>query len=259
MAPRSMWSGMVTLGLVSVPMKLYSTLEHGNEIKFNQVHNACSKQIAQKRWCGECEREVAYDELVKGYPMGEAMVVIDPAEIEAARPEASRTIPIESFVALDAIDPIYVDTSYFMAPETRAEAAFALLREAMVEQEVVALGRIVLRLREHLCVIRPVGAGLLLQTLHWPESVRPVMAAPDAPIAPAMLKQAIQLVEAVTVEDPDLSSYREKYRDEIMAMIEARAEGLPLPVAAPAAAPEGVDLMQALEQSLAAARERAAG
>ncbi|MGH9125873.1 MAG: Ku protein [Acidimicrobiales bacterium] len=261
--PRSIWSGAVSFGLVNVPIKLI-TATSPKDIRFNQLHDADGGRINQKRVCSVDGEEVEYNHIVKGYDLGGGRyVLIDPEELRAAYPEASRTIDIEEFVDLADIDPIYFENTYYLVPEDRAAKPYALLVEAMADTGKVAIGRFVLRTKQYLAALRAKDGVLVLSTMLFADEVVAVddldLPAGRSKPAERELAMAKQLVESLSAPfDP--TKYHDDYRERVMELIEQKADGVEIaqpPEAAPAA--PVVDLMAALEASLAAARKAKSG
>jgi DNA end-binding protein Ku len=259
--PRAIWSGSVSFGLVNVPVKLV-TATSSKDVRFHQLHASDGARINQRRVCSADGEEVEYGDIVKGYDLGGGnYVVVEPDELASIDPESSRTLDIEEFVDLDEIDPLYFDHSYYLLPDDRAAKPYALLVEAMERTKKVALGRFVLRTKQYWATLRAREGALVLATmLYEDEVVDPVdLEVPTTEsVAPTEkeVKMATALVESLAGPfDP--GKYHDDHRDKVMALIEAKAEGqvIAAPVAAEASAPV-VDLMAALEASLAAARER---
>ncbi len=257
--PRAIWSGSVSFGLVNVPIKLV-TATSPKDVRFHQLHDADGARINQKRVCSQDGEEVDYAHIVKGYDLGGGRyVVIDPEELRTIDPEASRTIDIEEFVDLVDIDPIYFENSYYLVPDNRAEKAYALLVDAMTETGKVALGRFVLRTKQYLVTLRPKNGVLVLSTMLFSDEVidsgdLDVPTADETRPSSRELAMAQQLVESLSSEfDP--TKYHDTYREQVLELIEKKAEGHEIAqVPEPAAAAPVVDLMAALEASLAAAR-----
>jgi len=263
MPPKAIWSGSVSFGLVNVPVKLV-TATSPKDIRFNQLHDADGGRIQQKRVCSVDGEEVDFNHIVKGYDLGGGRyVIVDPEELRALDPEASRTIDIEEFVDLADIDPIYFERTYYLVPDTRAEKAYALLVEAMARTGKVALGRFVLRTKQYLAVLRAKEGALALSTMLYADEVVGVdnLEVPSADaVQPSEreLAMAEQLVQSLATEfDP--AKYQDDYRERVLDLINRKAEGeeIAVPPETPAAAPV-VDLMAALEASLAEARKEKA-
>jgi DNA end-binding protein Ku len=256
--PRAIWSGSISFGLVNVPVKL-ATAVSSQDVRFNMLHAPDNSRISQKRFCAEEDKEVPYDEIVKGYEISPGQyVVIDPDELAALDPKATHTIDIEEFVDLDEIDPIYYEHPYYVVPEPRAGKAYALLVEAMTRTNKVAIARLVLRTKQYLAALRPKDGALVLNTLLYADEVRPIEGVEDvdpSEVSDKELKMAEQLVESLSAKfEPE--KFRDEYRDQVLEMIEQKAAGQEI-VSQPAVAeaPSVVDLMAALEASLAASKE----
>ncbi|MDX6667307.1 MAG: end-binding protein Ku, partial [Solirubrobacteraceae bacterium] len=222
----------------------------------------------QKRVNPQTGEEVPYEQIVKGYEISpDQYVVITPDELEALDPEKTRTIDIEGFVDLEEIDPIYFDHPYYLVPDTGADKAYNLLREAMDKAGKVAIARVVIRSKESLVAIRPAGSVLQMSTMLFhdevvpPESIGelPDTKAKDAKANKRELEMAEQLIASLS-EDFEPEKYRDEYRDRVLDLIERKAEGQEIAIQPPAEAPTKVpDLMAALEQSINAAKQTDGG
>ena len=260
--PRAIWSGSVSFGLVNVPVKL-TTATSPKDVRFNQLHDADHARISQKRVCSKDGEEVGYDHIVKGYDLGGGnYVVVEPEELAAIDVEATRNIDIEEFVDLSEIDPVYFEHSYYLVPDGRAEKPYALLVETMERCNKVALGRFVLRTKQYLAALRARDGVMVLSTmLYSDEVVEPgeleVPTAADTAPSERELQMAAQLVESLSAPF-DLTKYHDDYREKVLALIEAKAQGEIIHQPPPAAEPAPVvDLMAALEASLARAKQSA--
>ena len=258
-----MWTGAISFGMVTVPVKLYSALDR-KAVRFHQLSGKSGVRIAQKRVDPQSGEEVPYEEIVKGFEITpERYVRIEPGELEALAPKKSRTIEIEEFVELAQIDPIYYDHPYYLAPAPGGAKPYRLLLEAMREAGKVAIARVVIRSKESLVAIRPVGDALGMATMIFADEVLPtdrleeIAETREVNTTKRELEIAIQLVESLAGEfEPE--KYSDSYREEVLALIERKAQGeeiavqpAPEEVAAPAP-----DLMSALKASLDAVRER---
>jgi DNA end-binding protein Ku len=247
---------------VNVPVKLYSAVSK-KTVRFNQLHDADGARIQQKRVCSQDGEEVPYENIVKGFEIGpDRYVVITPEELEALDPAKTRSIDIEDFVDLDEIDPLYYEHPYYLVPDTGASKAYKLLLEALRETNKVAIARVVLRSKEYLVAIRPAGEVLTMETMLFADELLPAEGLDELPDADVRatereLAMAQQLIEAQATEfDP--TRYRDEYRERVLDLIERKAAGEDIAVQPMVEEPQEVpDLMAALEQSLAAARERA--
>ncbi len=257
--PRAIWSGSISFGLVNVPVKLYSAISP-KDVRFNQLEEGTNARIRQKRVSAETGEEVPYERIVKGYEISpDRYVVITPEELEALDPKATRAIDIEDFVEYDQIDPVHYERPYYLVPEKGAAKAYALLLQAMKESNKVAIARMVLRTKQYLAAIRPKGDVLCLETMLFADEVVPDseldgLPGDDVEVSERELKMARQLIESLST-DFEPEKYRDEYREQVLALIEAKAEGQEI-VAQPATEEptQVVDLMAALEASLAAAR-----
>jgi DNA end-binding protein Ku len=263
---RAIWSGSISFGLLNVPVKLYSAVSR-KQISFRELRDSDKSRIRHKRVAEADGKEVSYDDIVKGYELGpEQYVVFSRDELEELDPKKTKAIEVEEFVDLDDIDPIYFVQPYYLGPEKGAERAYSLLVKAMTDERKVAISRFVLRNREHLAALRPMGDVLTLTTMRFadeivqPEELDGVV--PDDVEAPKKkeLDMAKQLVGSLTSDfDPD--QFRDEYREELLEMIERKAQGEDLVQAVseeptPTKAP---DLMAALEESLAAVKGESLG
>jgi DNA end-binding protein Ku len=258
---RAIWSGAISFGLVNVPVKLFSATSP-KTVRFHQVSAKTGARIRQKRVDPSTGEEVPYEEIVKGYEISpDRYVLIDPDELEALDPKATKTIDIEDFVDLDEIDPIYYDHSYYLAPTAGGAKAYRLLLDAMGESGKVGIGRVVLRSKQQLCALRPNEDVLTLSTMLFgdevlaPDRLDELDAVEDAPASDRELKMAEQLINSLSRQfDP--SKYHDDYRERVIQLIERKAAGEEIAVEPeaeePAAAP---DLMAALEASLAAVED----
>jgi DNA end-binding protein Ku len=263
--PRSIWSGSLSFGLVNIPVKLYSAISP-KDIHFHLLHAADGVRIQQKRVCPADGKEVPYESLVKGYEIAPGQyVVVRPEELEALDPKATHTIDIADFVSLPEIDPIHFEHSYYIVPNAGAEKAYMLLLRAMNEANKVAIARMVLRTKEYLVAIRPVGRVLSVVTLLYPDEVVPAETLPNLPrenvdVNPRELAMAQQLIASLSTDfKPD--RYHDEYRDRVLALIERKAQGQEV-VTQPDQQPptaKVINLMEALEASLAASKQRAGG
>jgi DNA end-binding protein Ku len=265
MAPRPIWTGTVSFALLSVPVKLY-TATRSKDISFNQIEKSTGARIKQKKVSSVSGEEVASEDIVKGYKLGgDSYVLIESEELEALAPRDAaneKTIRILDFVNLDDIDPVYFEKAYYIAPEKGGLRPYALLARAMKDTGKVAIAKVVMHNREYLTAIRTVGTTLCMETmLFGDEVVSPSeidgLPDKDIEIAEKELEMAKMLVETSSGEfEPN--KYRDEYRDKVMAMIEAKAAGQTFEVPKSEEPAKVVDLMAALEASLAAAKAKKA-
>lgn len=258
---RSIWGGAISFGLVNVPVKLFTAVRK-KDVRFHQLHSKDGARIQQKRVCSADGAEVPYEELVKGYEISkDQYVVIDPEELEELDPESTHTIDIEDFVDLDQIDPLFFDSSYYVVPDERGSKPYRLLLEAMRDANKVGIAKVVMRTKQYLVAVRPVGEALVMSTMNFADEVVPQdelegLPGPDksAQVSDRELKMAQQLIDSLST-DFDPTKYHDTYREQVLDLVERKAEGQEI-VAQPAAERPTpvVDLMAALEASLAAAK-----
>jgi DNA end-binding protein Ku len=256
---RALWTGTISFGLVNIPVRLFSATR-SHDIAFHQVEEKTGKRIHNKRVVEGGNREVPFDHIVKGYEVSKGKIVrIEPGELKSLAPEKTSTIDIEDFVDLNEIDPLYWDTTYFVGPDERAGAAksYALLRKAMEETNKVGIGRFVMRTKEYLATVRPLGSALALETMFYADEIRsiddvvPASAKKDtAPASQvALAKQLIKSLEGSF----DPKRYKDTFRDRVLDLIKKKGRGEEIEVTEEQeAVPEVVDLMEALKASLSA-------
>jgi DNA end-binding protein Ku len=261
---RSIWSGTIGFGLVSIPVRLFSAVQQ-KDVRFNQFEGETGKRIRYKRVAEGTDREVEYEDIVKGYEVDDGrFVMIEPEELEELEPERSRTIAIEDFVDLDEIDPIYFERTYYVAPQEDAGAQqpYALLLQAMQQRNKVGIGSFVMRGKQYLAVIRPMQDGVLaLETMYLPDEVR---ALEEIDTLPAQVDvderhtgMALQLIESLSSPwQPE--KYRDTYRERVLEFIDRKAEGEEFVVEEAPEPAKVADLMEALKRSVAEASGRAA-
>ncbi len=251
--PSTIWGGSISFGLVSVPVKL-TPATRSKDVSFNQLEAETGSRIRLRRVSEQTGEEVPMDQIVKGYEIAKGRyVVVEKDELDAIAPKATRNIEIEDFVDLDEIDPIYFVSPYYVLPDAAAVKPYRLLLEAMQELRKVAIGRVVMRGKEHLVAIRPMGDLLCVETMRYADEVIPVSelgGAPEADLTEKELTMARQLVESLA-EDFDAEKYENEYREQLMGLIERKAAGEEV-IAEPASEEPAkvLDLMAALEASL---------
>jgi DNA end-binding protein Ku len=260
--PRSIWTGAISFGLVTVPVKLYSAVQR-KSVRFNQLSAKTGARIQMKRVDPTTGDEVPYEDLVKGYELSpDRYVVIEPEELDALDPKATKTIDILDFVELADIDPIFYDHPYYLAPGAGGAKPYRLLLDAMRETGKVAIAKVVIRSKESLVALRPVGDVLEMATLLFadevvdPARLDEIPAAEDVDTNDRELTIAKQLVESLATEwEPE--KYHDEYRERVLELIERKAAGEEIAVApAQEEAQPMPDLMSALKASLDAVRER---
>jgi len=252
----AIWNGTINFGLVTIPVKLFTAVRE-NELHFNQLHTKDKGRIRYQRVCEVCGKEVPWDDIVKGYEYEKGdYVILSDEDLKQANVEATQSIDIVQFVDLDEIDPMYYEKPYYLEPEKKGRHAYALLRDALAKSNKVGIARVVIRTREHLAALKPNGDALVLEIMHFADELVEVgdYNIPDRKEAPPAneMKAAQMLIGTMSAPfEPD--EFRDKYRDDVLEMIEARAKGQPQKRAAKKApAPSKVvNLMDVLQRSLA--------
>jgi DNA end-binding protein Ku len=263
---RAIWSGSISFGLLNVPVKLYSAVARRG-ISLREIRESDGARIRHRRVAEGTDEEVPYEKIQKAFEITSGNYVpIGKDELAALAPKKSRAIEVQDFVDLDEIDPIYFDSPYYLGPAEGAEKAYSLLASAMKASGKVAIARFVFRNKEHLAALRSENTVLTLTTMRFadevvpPEELDDVLPAEKPKVAKKEVEMAEKLIDSLTSEfDP--SSYRDEYREELMALIERKAEGKEVvtPQAAEPEATEAPDLMAALEESIAAIKGKADG
>ena len=254
MAARPTWKGFLKISLVNIPVKVFPATESGSTISFNQLHGECRTRIQQKRWCAHCDREVPNSEIVKGYEFEKGhYVILNEDDFDKVRPESTRVIDLVQFADEGSIDPMYVDRTYYLAPDGGvAGDAFAVIREGMVGK--VGIGKLALYGREYLVAVRPFERGIVMHTLHHAAEIRHISAVEELNSVPTTVKpDEVKLAKQVigTFERPlDLATYTDEYRAGLQTIIDAKVAGQDIVAPTIEDAPKVVNLMDALRKSL---------
>src|SRR5450755_3129725 len=249
----SVWSGYLTFGLISMPIRLFSGARSSG-ISFNQLHRADLHRVKQQLICPLDNKVLDRSEIVKGYEYRkDEYVVIDPEEIKKIEPKTAKTMEILEFVKAGDVDPVYFESSYYLMPEEAGRRPYALLTKALEESEYVAIAKITMHNREYTVFLRPHEGGMMLHTMYYAEEVNKVegFGAPDVELKDAEVKVAHQLIEALADEwDPE--KYKDNFQENLKKLIETKLEGGEVTaVEKPKKLAPVVDLMAALKQSLA--------
>jgi DNA end-binding protein Ku len=254
MAARPTWKGYLKISLVNIPIKVFPATDAGATLSFNQLHAECQTRIQQKRWCPHCQREVPNTDIVKGFEFekGRYVVVAD-EDIDKVRVESTRVINLEKFTDDVAIDPIYLERPYYLAPDGPvAKEAFSVIREGMKGK--AGIGKVALYGREYLVKVQPREQGLIMYTLRHASEIRSMAAIDELGDMPANLKPAeIKLAQQVigTFEgDVDFAEYRDDYQVGLREIIDAKIEGREVVAPQEEAPQKVVNLMDALRRSL---------
>lgn len=254
MPPHSIGSGNISFGLVSIPIKMFSSSSSGG-VSFNQIHQKCGGRVRQQLICPTCNEVVERSSLVKGYEFAKDQYVqFTDEELKALEGEASRMIDIAEFVPLDQVDPIYFEKTYYLGPDKGGEKAYRLLADAMKTAGRVALAKFVMRGKENLVLIRPSQKGLMLHTMYFADEIRDfgeVDKGEDAKLKPGETELAQRLVQELTSEKFTPEKYADEYQARVLEGVEAKVEGKEVTSLAPQAQrTQVIDLMDALKQSL---------
>lgn len=264
MATRSVDSGVVSLGLVNIPVKMYSTSDTTNNISLRLLHDSCRTPLEQQYYCPTHERTVARDEMVKGYEYESGKyVTFTNEELEAIAAESTKAIEISEFVPADDIDPIYYGKAYYLAPKKGGQKGYRLLSEALQRTGMCALAKYASRGNQYLVMLRPYEDGLVLQRLHYAEDVASFSEVPvgdHQQVSERELDLALQLIDEARSDTFEPEMYHDEVRDRLEEIIEQRIEGEEAPVA-PAEEEEAeiIDLIEALQSTLEQYERRRTG
>jgi DNA end-binding protein Ku len=251
----AIWSGAINFGLVTIPVKLFTAVKT-DDLSFNMLHGKDEGRIKYERVCSVDGKPVPWDEIVKGYEFekGEYVIITD-EDFDKVNPEATQSVDILEFVDVNTINPMYFDKPYYLEPSKQGRHAYALLREALSVSNKVAIARVVVRTKEYIAAVKPLGDALVLELMHWANEIVAAtnLELPGNETLPeAEMSMAKMLIDTMTVASFEPEKFTNRYRDELMAMIEARAAGKELPAAKKTLVRSSkvVNLMDVLAQSL---------
>lgn len=254
MAPRATASTTISFGLVTVPVKLYSTGQSSSKIRFNMIHEPCQARLRQQYVCVKCEEVVEKDEVVKGYEFAkDQYVLFTPDELAEIETPTTEGIEITEFVEAADVDPVYFDRAYYLGPGKGGARAYRLLSEALEQTDRVAIGQYAARGKAYLVMLRPKGGGIVMEQLKYADEVRSFdeIEVGDVEVKDQELELARQLIDAAAVETFEPGKYEDTVRAQILSMIEAKVEGEEVAIApTERAEPKIIDLMGALKASL---------
>jgi DNA end-binding protein Ku len=249
----SVWSGYLTFGLISMPVRLFSGARSSG-ISFHMLHRDDLQRVKQQLYCPADNRVIDRSEIVKGYEYRkDEYVVVEPEEIKKIEPKTAKTMEILEFVKAGDVDPVYFESSYYMLPEEAGRRPYALLTKALEESEYYAIAKLTMHNREYTVILRPHDGGLMLHTMYYAEEVREVegFGAPDVELKEAEVKVAHQLIEALAA-DWEPEKFHDTFQDNLKNLIQTKLEGGKIAeVEKPKKLAPVVDLMSALKQSLA--------
>lgn len=260
MAARSIWNGVVSFGLVSIPVRL-SPATSSKDIAFNELHAVCKSRLKRQRWCVTCQKEVGSDEVIRGYEYAKGQYVqMTDEDFEKVPIPSKHTIEIAAFVKAEEIDPVFYDSAYVLEPEDLGKKPFALFMHALGEKGMTAIARITVRKKEQLCALRVFKGNLMMETLYDQDEIRVDLSKErgEVELTEPERKMADALVELLTTEfNP--CEFKDHYREALLEVIQSKLDGREV-ITPPEAAPTQVtDLMEALRASVEAAKKRMAG
>lgn len=260
--PRPFASGQIAFGLVSIPVKLFSATEASEKISFNMLHKDCGNRIQQQLFCPKDERTISRDEVVKGYEFARGQYVLfNEEELKMIEEKATQSIEISEFLPKEAIDPIYFAKANYIAPDKGGERAYSLLTKALEQTGRWALAKYAARGKQYLVILRPLGNGMVMQQLFYPNEIRSMdeLDLGDALVKDNELKMAVQLAEMGAADEFHPENYRDEVAERTRALIQRKIEGEEITsnlVEEPKA--QVIDLMEALKASLAKPRSKSA-
>ncbi|HEY2918602.1 MAG TPA: Ku protein [Candidatus Binatia bacterium] len=254
MPPRSIGSGAISFGLVSIPVKLYVATSSETP-SFNLLHATCGNRIRQQRFCPVCDKVVEREELIKGYEfVKDQYVKVTDEELKALEGEASEAIEISEFVPLAKVDPIFFERSYYLGPDKGGEKAYRLLADTMTQVGKVALAKFVLRGKENLVIVRSARNGLMLHTMYFANEVRNFDEIPkgeSAKISGAETSLAVRLIDELSNDEFEPEKYEDEYSQRVLNLVNTKAEGKEITLTQPVPRRgQVIDLMAALKESL---------
>lgn len=259
-APRAIWSGTISFGMVSIPVNLYTATE-SHDVRFHLLHKKDGVRLKNVRWCPKDEKQVPWDDVVRGFEYAkERYVPVTDEDLDHLPMKTVHTVDISDFVKLEEVDPIYFDKAYYLAPEAAGIKAFALLREALEKTGRAAVAKVAIRDKENLCLVRPYQDVLTMETMLYANEIRSTqgITVDGAAVSPKELQMAVSLIENLS-DSFDPQRYHDEYQAALKQLIDAKVAGAPLP--APQTEPGGkvVDLMEALRASVEATRKKSSG
>jgi DNA end-binding protein Ku len=257
---RSSWKGYLRLSLVSVPVKGYTANTTSGDVRLNQLHETCHSRIKYQKTC-PLHGEVSKDEIVSGYEVSKGQfVVIDDEEIKALKPERERVVTVQAIVAQDAIDPVYfTDKTYYLLPDGKVgQRPYALIQKCLADDQMQAVGQVVLYGREELVVVRPVDRVLEMTALKYEQEVTDASGLEEELETPELKKEEIDLTKTLLAafekRDFSIADFKDHYVEKLTELIEAKAQGKEIAIPPPSAEPNVINLMDALKKSVAAAK-----
>jgi DNA end-binding protein Ku len=256
-APRAIWRGTISFGMVSIPVNLYTATE-SHDVRFHLLHKKDGVRLKNVRWCPKDEKQVPWDDVVRGFEYSKGRYVpISDEDLEHLPMKTVHTVDISDFVKLEEVDPIYFDKAYYLAPDEAGIKAFALLRKALEQTGRAAVAKVAIRDKENLCLVRPYQDVLTMETMLYANEIRSTqdIAIDAAQVSPKELQMAVSLIENLS-DSFDAARYHDEYQAALKQLIDAKVEGAPLPAAPTEQGEKVVDLMEALRASVEATRRK---
>ena len=257
-APASQWTGTLTFGLISLPVKLYTGPRSDKSLSFHRLHDACHGSLNQQMVCKACDVTVHTENILSGYEFAKGQfVIVDKDELKAFEPESSKVLDVGEFYPASQIDPILYEESYFLSPQDGGHRAFHLFRQAMRKADVVGITKMTTHGREHLVAIRPFGEGMVVSKLYYSNEAKAFeFPAQTETITESQVKLATQVIAAMTAETPfELGQYQDTYAANVRGLLDARVSGKEVVTpTVKARVPSPTNIEDALTASLAAAK-----
>ncbi len=254
MPARSIGTATISFGLVSIPTKLYTTNESSGDIHFNMLHDADGARLKQQYICTKCNEVVDREHTVKGYEHAKGQyVILSGEELKALDAVATQTIALEEFVPASAVDPLFVEKSYYLGPDKGGERAYKLIHDAMLETGLVGIASYSARGKQYIVSLRPYQSGLIIHQLRYADEVKPwaEVPIPDLPeLKAAEIGLAKQIIQQIAHETFDPAKYKDEVSVRMMELIQKKVEGQEITAAPEAPAGKVIDLMEALKASL---------
>jgi DNA end-binding protein Ku len=257
----TVWKGHLTFGLLSLPVRLYSAAR-GETVSFNQLHRSDHSRVKQVLYCQAEDKPISRSDIVKGYEYEkDKYVVVEDEEIKKVAPKTAKTMEVLEFVKADEVDPIFLESSYYLAPDEGGEKPYALLFEALRQSDYYGVAKIAMHNREHIVILRPGAKGILLHTMYYPDEIRQVeeFRTDTSTVKPKELELAKTLVASLEATfEPE--KYKDDYRENLMAMIQAKIEGKEVVASAePVHKAPVIDILEALKMSIAEGKKPSRG
>ncbi|MEM5879245.1 MAG: Ku protein [Candidatus Aenigmatarchaeota archaeon] len=258
--PRAIFTGAISFGLVFIPIRIYTAAE-GKEIEFHNLCPDCLSPLEYKRWCPKCQKEVAWQDIKKGFKISkERWVVLEKEEIEKLKLPSTKALEIQSFIDVSQIDPIFFQKAYYVVPEEGGEKPYSLLVEALRLANKAAIGKVVLKNKEYLVCLRPFKKGLVMHLLYFLREIKEIEELPELKNLVVVSKEELELAKALisklTEEGFDASKFKDEYTEKLKELIKAKAEGKEIEVKAEERVAEAKSLMEALKASVEQAKKK---